>query len=198
MPSDDDAFWEELGVSWRASIRDTKWISSRLETRLKFQRALLTGATVLGAGVSLFGFALAAWTLSIGWIHQSGSFLTRGATLAMVSFLAALATWALRTRDGVETRSLRETLHILSARTERLIRAADLACYSMVILAVGGTIGHTLRVRFVRPPAMPLWEDFLAVAVVGLALVWYRRSQALALKRYRHLERAVGSGDELE
>lgn len=198
MPTDDDAFWDQLGISWRANIGDTQLISTHFETRLKFQSELLTGAIAVGATVSLLGFALGAWTLWIGWISQTWNFLMRGVTLAIVSFLAAMATLALRTRNGVETRSLREMLQVLSARTERLIRAADLGCYSMVIVALGGTVGYTLRVRLGHPPAVPLAEDLLAVVVVGLTLVWYRRIQARALRRYRHLERAIGSEDELQ
>ncbi|HTX23289.1 MAG TPA: hypothetical protein VMD03_01425 [Steroidobacteraceae bacterium] len=198
MPTEDDAFWRELGVSWRASIRDTELASRRLETRLRFQSVLLNCATVLGAVVGVLGFALAAGTLLIGWMSQAWNLLTRGTTLAIVSSLAVMATLALRTRNGVETRSLREMLRSLQARTERLIRAADLACYAVVILAIGGTIGYALRIRLGHPAAVPLWKDFLAVAVVGLALVWSRCRQGRALRRYRHLEQAIGSGDELQ
>lgn len=192
MPADDDAFWDELGVSWRASIRDVGLISSGLEARLRLQSALLTAGTLAGATVSLLGFGLAAWTLWIGWSTQTWHFLTRGATLLTVSFLAVMAALALRARNGVETRSLGEMLQVSIARTERLIRAADLGCYSLVILALGGTVGYVLRVRLGRPPAVSPVENLLALAIVGLALLWYRRTQAFALRKYRHLSQVFG------
>jgi hypothetical protein len=198
MPTDDDAFWDELGVSWRASICDAELISSRLEARLKLRSALLTAGTVAGAAVSLLGFGLAVWTIWIGWSSQTWHFFTRGLTLATVSFLAVIATLALRARKGVETRSLREMLQVSIAQIECLIRAADLGCYSVVILALGGTVGYALRVRLGRPPAMSPAEDLLALVIAGLTLVWYRRSQARSLRIYRHLSQAFGSSDRLQ
>jgi hypothetical protein len=194
MPTNDDTFWDELGLSWRASFREPEVISRRLETRLKLQGFLLTGTTALGVAGSLFGFALAAWTLWIGWSHHIGHFVSRGATLAMVSLLAATATTlTLRMRSGLETRSLREMLQISIARTARLIKVADVGMCMVLVLAVGGTIGYVLRTRFGHPPAVTLAEDILLVAVVGLALAWYRRTEARALRRYKHLAEAFAS-----
>lgn len=198
MPRDDDAFWDELGVSWRASIRDTGLISSRLEARLRMQSALLTAGTLVGAAVSLLGFGLAAWALWIGWSSHAWNFLTRGLTLAAVSFLAVMAALALRTRDAVDTRSVREMLQVSITRTERLIRAASLACYSVLILAVGGLVGYALRIRLSRPPSVSPIEDLLALSLAGLALLWYRQTQARALRKYRNVSRIFDSGDGLE
>jgi hypothetical protein len=192
----DDAFWDELGVSWRASMPDAGLISSRLEARLRLQSALVSGGTVVGSVVSFFGVALAAWALWIGWSSHVWNFLTRGVTLAAVSVLAIIATLALHARNGMAARSLREMLQASIARTERPIRAADLACYAVVILAVGGTIGYALRIRLGRPPAVPMAEDLLVLVVAGLVLVWYRRSQTHALKKYRHLSQAFDSEDQ--
>jgi hypothetical protein len=195
MSTPDDSFWDELGVSWRATIRDAGVLSSRLEARLKVQRALLTTGTVAGAVVSLLGIGLAGWTLYIGWSSQIWHFLTRGATLAIVSLLGIMATLALRERNGIETRSVREMLRASIARTQRLIRAADLAFYSMLIFALGGTIGYGLRIHLGHPPAVPLVEDLLALATAGLALVWFRRSETYALKKYRYLSEVFRAGD---
>jgi hypothetical protein len=197
MPNDDDVFWDELGVSWRASVPDAGVTSSRLKARLTLQSALLTAGTIVSAVVSLVGFGLAAWALWIGWSSQAWNFLTRGVSLAAVSLLAVMATLALRARNSMETRSLSEMLQVAVARTERLIRAAELGCYSVVMLAIGGTIGYALRIRLGRPPVMPVVEDLLALAIAALALLWFRRSQAHALKKYRHLGKIFGSGGEL-
>ncbi len=198
MPRDQDAFWDELGVSWRASIRDPGLTSSRLEARLKLQSALLTAGTSAAVSIGVLGFGLAAWTLWIGWTGQVWNFITRGITVAAISLLVIMAGLALRTRDRLETRSLQELLRFLITRSERLIRATDLACYSLVILAVGGMIGFALRIRFGRPPAVSPVEDLLILSVAGLALLWFRWSQAWALRRHQHILKAFRSGDELE
>lgn len=119
-----------------------------------------------------------------------------------------LACWALvsphgpcgsdgRPRLGISLRVGRLLPPYLS-RTERLIRVADLGCYSVVILALGGIVGYALRVRLGRPPALSPIEDLLALAIVGLALVWLRRSQAHTMRKYRNLSQVFGSRDELQ
>jgi len=196
MPRDENAFWDELGVSWRATISDPGRTSSRLQARLKFQAVLLAAGAIAAVVLCLVGFGLAGWTLWIGWTSHSWNFIARGVTLGAVSLLALMASLALRTRCGVETRSLRDMLQASITRTERLIKAADLACYSIVILGVGGMIGYALRVRFSRPPSMSPVEDLLALAVAVLVLVWFRRSQACALRKYQHVVRMFDRGDE--
>jgi hypothetical protein len=198
MPRDEDAFWDELGVSWRATIRDPASVSCRLEARLKLQSALITAGTTAATSLGVLGFGLAAWTLWIGWTGQVWNFMTRGVTVAAISVLAIMAGLALRTRDRLGTRSLQEMVRFSITRTERLIRVTDLACYSLVILAVGGMIGYALRTRFGRPPAVSPVEDLLVLSVAGLALLWFRRSQARALRRHQHILKAFRSGDEIE
>lgn len=198
MARDDDAFWDDLGVAWRASIPDAGLVSSRLEARFRLQSALLTGGTIVGSVTSLLCAGLAVWALWVGWSSPTWNFLTRGVTLAAVSVLAVMATLALRARDGMRTRSLRETLQASIVGIERLIRAADMACYAMVILAFGGTVGYAIRMHLARPPAVPLAEDLLALAVAGLVLGWYRRSQVHTLRKYRHLSQAFDGGDGLQ
>lgn len=197
MSRDEDAFWDELGISWRATVPDPGFVSSRLEARLKLQSVLLTAGTILATLLSAVGFGLAAWALWIGWTSHTWNFITRGATLAAVTLLAIMAGLALRTRNEVETRSLRDMLQLSITRTERVIRATDLSCYAVVILIVGGFVGYALRVRLSRPPAVSPVEDLLILALVGLAFVWFRRSHARALRRYQHLRRVFDSGDEL-
>lgn len=195
MPRDEDAFWDELGVSWRASIPDPGLVSSRLEARLKLQSALLTAGTIAAASLGALSLGLAAWALWIGWTNQVWNFIARGVTLAAVSLLAIMASLALRIRDRAATRSLQEMLQVSIIRTERLIRATDLACYSLVILAVGGMIGYAVRIRLSGAPAVSPVEDLLMLLLAGLVLIWIRLSQARALRRYEHIMRAfVNSG----
>jgi hypothetical protein len=197
MPDHDDAFWDELGISWRASVHDTDFVSSRLEAKLKLQSALLGAGAIAATLLGVLGFAAAARALWIGWTSHFWNFITRGLVLAAVSVLAIIASLALRTRDGVDTRSLRDMLQLSIARTERLVKAADLTCYSLAILVVGGLVGYALRIKLSRPPAISPVEDILILALAALSVIWFRQSQTRALRRYQHIRRAFDSGDEL-
>lgn len=198
MPHDDDPFWDELGLSWRASIRDAEPVSARLKAYLKLQSALLTAGTLAAAAIGLLSLGLAGWALWVGWTSQTWNFISRGVTLGAVALLAIMVTLALHARSAVETRSLRDTLQLAIVRTERLLRATHLACYSLVILAAGGVVGYALRVRLGRPPSISPIEDLLAVSLAALGLVWFGWIQARALRRFRHVSRDFGSGDERE
>lgn len=198
MPHDDDPFWDELGLSWRASIRDAGLMSSRLEARLKLQSALLTAGILAAAVIGLLSSGLAGWALWVGWTTQAWNFITRGVTLGAVALLAIMAALALRARSGGETLSLRDTLRLSILRTERLLRATGLACYALVILAAGGLVGYALRIRLGHPPSLSPVEDLLALSLAGLGLVWFRWTQARALRRYRHVSRIFDAGDELQ
>jgi hypothetical protein len=193
--SDDDAFWDDLGISWRASIPDAGLVSSRLRARLKRQSAVLGALTAAGLVAGVLGFALAAWTLWIGWSGQTWNIVARGLTLAVVSLVALLATASVRMRHGGDARSLRDMLEVSTARTQRLIRAADLGCLALIILAVGGMAGYAIRVRLYRPPSMSPVENLLLLALAGLALVSFRWSQSRSLARRRHLSRVFASDD---
>lgn len=197
MPHENDAFWDDLGVSWRASIHDAGSVSSRLKTKVRFQSALVAAGTIAAALLGVLGFALAARALWIGLTSHVWHFLTRGLTLAAVSILAISVSLALRTRDGAGTRSLRDMLQLAITRTERLIKAADLTCYSFFILMVGGLIGYAFRIKVSRPPAVSPIEDLLILALATISVIWFRRSQAHALRRYQHIGRAFDSANEL-
>lgn len=195
MQPDKETFWDDLGVAWRASIPDPGLVSSRLETRLQRQKILLTTAGIVCVMTGMAACGLGAWTLWIGWSSHTWNFLTRGATLLAVSGLAIAAAVALRGRSDADTRSLRDMLRSSIARTERLIRAADLGCVALTVLAVGGFVGYAIRARLGRPPSMSPTEDLMAMAVAALGLVTYRWSQARALTKYRHLIAGFGSED---
>ena len=199
MPDPDEVWWDELGVSWRASIPDAGLVSAKLRSRLAVQSGLIATATIAGGLIGLLGLGLAGWTL---WISMSGhawNFVVRGATIAIVSLMALVAAFAVRASDRRDATSLREMLDASISCAERLVRAADLGCLAVVLLAVGGTVGYALRIRAGRPPAVSLVEDLLALAIVGLVLLGFRWSQARALSKQRYLARAIAGseGDSL-
>jgi hypothetical protein len=196
MPSDKDGFWDDLGVAWRASIPDSGLFSSRLEARLRRQEAFRKTGAILCVVAGAAALGLGLWALWIGWSSHTWNFLTRGATLLGVTVLAVAAASTLRVRGEVDTRSLHEMLQSSITRTERLVRAADLGCVSLAIIAVGGLAGYAIRTRLGRAPLMSPIEDLLALAVVVIGVLAYRWSQARALVKYRHLIQMFSSEND--
>jgi hypothetical protein len=189
----DDSFWDELGISWRASVRDVDVVTSRLEVRLKTQRAWLAFGTFLSASATVLGLGLSIWTLWTGWSNQWWHFLVRGTTIAVVAAVTLMTTLALRSRDDPASGSLQEMLQLCVARTGRLVRVADLGGFAVLVLAAGGTVGYLLRLRSGHGPAASLVTDLLALALVGSALLAFRIVQVRSLRRYRHLTQALAS-----
>ena len=196
MTADQDAFWDEMGISWRATIADEGLFSARLKDRVRLQSLLARAAITGGLLAVPLGTALASWTLWIGWSGEAWNMITRGITLAAVSLLVLVAVMALWSGSGGETSSLRRMLIALIARTQRLVLAADLGCIALVLLAGGGAIGWALRTRVGHPPALSPLIDLLVLALAAIILLWFRWSQAGALVRYRALQQAFGSAEE--
>jgi MFS family permease len=193
MKLDDGAFWDELGVAWRATVPDEDLFRSRLERRLRLQ-AIVSGAALSAtAAATLVGLGLGAWTVWIGWSGGTWHFVVRGATLIAAALLTLLATSALRNRSACDVRSLSESLRFSIARTERLARAADLAVAAVAAIGVGGFAGYLVRARHGRPALVSPLEDLLALAVLALALLWFRWGQSRSLEAAKHVSRIFNS-----
>jgi hypothetical protein len=191
VPNDQDAYWDELGIAWRATAPDPGLLASRLEARLRWQAVLSRAgaAACLVAGVA--GLALAGWCEWVGYAAHAANFVTRGVSIGVVAVLLLIAAATLGGRMAAQTGSLRETLELARSRAERVARAAALGCLGVVVLAVGGLVGYAIRVRLSHPPAMSPIEALLALAVLGLALLWIRQGQRRALADCWRLAQAL-------
>jgi hypothetical protein len=193
MEIHDHAFWDELGVVWRASVPDEGLLRSRLERRLRRQ-AFVSGATVsAAAAATLLGLGLGAWTVWIGWSNGAWHFVIRGATLMAAAFPTLLATIVLRNHTAGEGRSVSESLQFSIARTERMVRAVDLAIAAIAVIGVGGLVGYLVRARHGRPAFVSPIEDLLALAVLAMALLWFRSVQSRTLAVARRFGRIFDS-----
>jgi hypothetical protein len=187
MEIHDHAFWDDLGVAWRATVPDEDLLRSRLERRLRLQ-AFASGAAVKATtAVTLFGLGLGAWAVWIGLSSGAWHFVVRGATLIATAFLTLLATIVLRDRTSREARSVSETLQLSIKRTERLARAVDLVLAAVAVVGVGGLVGYVIRARDSRAAFVSPVEDLLALAVLALALLWFRWGQSRALEMTKHI-----------
>ena len=188
-----DAYWDELGIAWRAQEPEAALVASRLEPALKLQAALVRSAALLGLPCGVLGLGLAGWTVWAGVSGHAWNFVTRGLTLGVVAAMALVAAAALRAALKGESRSLRERLDLAILRAERLMQAASLGCAALAVLAVGGLAGYAIRARLGRPPQASPVEALLALAVLALILAWTRASQSRARERYQRVARALFS-----
>jgi hypothetical protein len=193
MEIHDHAFWDDLGILWRASFQDEDLLRLRLERRLRRQ-AFVSGAAVTAtAAATLFGLGLGAWTVWIGWSNGAWHFVIRGATLMAAAFPTLLATIVLRNHTAGEGRSVSESLQFSIARTERMVRAVDLAIAAIAVIGVGGLVGYLVRARHGRPAFVSPIEDLLALAVLAMALLWFRSVQSRTLAVARRFGRIFDS-----
>ena len=163
--SGNDAYWDDLGIAWRATAPDAGLVTSKLEARLGRQTALARAGAVAGLGGGLLALGLAAWTVWIGADGHAGNFVTRGLSIAVVGVLMLLAARSLWSGDRAGG-SLREMLELSMRRSERQARAAGLGFLAVVTLAIGGLVGYAIRARMGHPPAMSPVEAVLALAVL--------------------------------
>ncbi len=185
-----DAYWDELGIAWRASAMDTGLVASRIEARLKRQAAMARAGALIGLILGVAGLGLGVWTAWAGVSGHAWNFITRGISIAVVAVIVLLAARALGGSPSAGG-SLREMLGRSGQRAERQARAAGLGIIAAAVLAVGGIIGYAIRVRFGRPPAMSPLEPLLALALLAVVLLWIRASQARASRACRHLSEAL-------
>jgi hypothetical protein len=129
----------------------------------------------------------------IGWSSGAWHFVVRGATLMAAAFLTLLATIVLRNRTARDARSVSESLQLSITRTERLARAVDLAIAAVAVIGVGGLVGYVVRARHGRPAFVSPMEDVLALAVLAMALLWFRSVQSRTLAAARRFGRIFDS-----
>jgi hypothetical protein len=185
-----DAYWDDLGIAWRASAPDAALAAERLGARLKRQDALARIGAVIGLVAGALGLALGAWTAWAGVGGHAWNFVTRGISIAAVAVVALLAAGALAGGRGSQG-SLREMLGLSGQRAERQARAAGLGIIALAILTVGGLIGYAIRVQNGHPPRMSPLEPILALALLAMALLWIRSSQARAARTCRRVAEAL-------
>jgi hypothetical protein len=189
-----DADFDELGVVWRASAPDAGLVTSRLEARLKRQDVLTRLGVGLGLALGVLGLGLGVWTAWSGVSAHAWNFVSRGISLTAVGIVALLAARSLggaRSTGG----SLRDMLDRSGGRSQRQAQAAGFGVLAVALLAVGGLVGYAIRVRYGHPPAMSPLEPLLALALLAVALLWIRQSQARAARTCRRLAEDLALDD---
>ncbi|HWG77842.1 MAG TPA: hypothetical protein VN660_13775 [Steroidobacteraceae bacterium] len=195
MPISNDAYWDELGIAWRATNPDLNVITPKLMTRLRWQRIVMLGMMAAGIALSIAGLILGIYTLVAAFSAHIWNFVTRGLAIIVISLLFALASWSVREGLRTHTRSLMEMIDASISRAEGLSRAVQMGYWVCAVAAVFGLVGEAIRARLYHPAAMSPIGSLILLAVSCAALFFYHRHVRSDLARFRYLRGALRSDD---
>ena len=193
MTTRDDAYWDELGVEWRALNPDPDIIGPRLKSRLRRQSLLIRAGLMTGLLLSAGGVILSLITIWMGWTTGTWNFVTRGIAIGAISVLLAMAVSVLLpVRGGDAARAVSDLLDLAIARAQRTLVAIRLGLYACVVAAVFGLAGAAIRTHFTGPPRISPVADVTALAIVALGLFLRVRHVRTSLAKLRALKHALG------
>ena len=196
MTTPRDAYWDELGVAWRAFNPDITVIAPRLTARLRRQSFLITAGLVTGLPLSAVGLLLGAFTIWSGWAQGTWNFVTRGIAISAISVMLAIAlSWLLPVRKSDATKAVSEMIDLAIARAERTLVAIRLGFYACFVAVVFGLAGTAIRTYLTRPPRMSPVLDLAVLAMLALGLFLCSRQIKIRLEKLRALKHALGMDD---
>ncbi|HZQ42694.1 MAG TPA: hypothetical protein VFA99_05550 [Acidobacteriaceae bacterium] len=192
--NDENAYWDNLGVAWRASSSDIQRVTPLLQARLRRQAFGIGISVTLGLPLCVAALVLGILTIWHGWTAGIWNFVTRGTAIVLISALLIRAlTSFLPFRARTGTQSLADMLEIASARIRRtlfLIGAAIAAC---VISAAFGLAGAALRIHAGSPPHLSPFIDLAIIALI-IAFLWlYARTLSAEADKFEYLQRTLAA-----
>jgi hypothetical protein len=193
MTTRDDAYWDELGVAWRALNPDTDVLAPRLKARLRRQSLLIRAGVVTGLPLSAAGVILGALTIWSGWTTATWNFVTRGIAIGAMSVLLAIAVSVLLpVRASDAARAVSDMLDLAIARAQRTLVTIRLGFYACIVAAVFGLVGAAIRTHLMRPPRLLPVVDVTVLAMITLGLFLWARHTRTSLAKLRALKHALG------
>jgi hypothetical protein len=192
MTTREDAYWDELGVTWTAIDPDIGVIASRLKARLRRQSLLIGAGVILGLILTVAALALGSYTIWIGVATGAWNFVARGIAIGVIALLLARGvTVLLPVRASGGARSLSDMLDLAIARAHRTLAIVRLGFSASVIAAVFGLLGTAIRTHLTRPPRLSPMVDLLILAALALGLHFYGRQVKATAEKLRALKHAV-------
>jgi hypothetical protein len=192
-----DAFWDELGVAWRAIDPDVSVITSRLAIRLRWQSRWITAGLLFGLPLCAAAGLLGVRTIVIGLFSGTWFFVVRGIAIVGISAIL-IAAWSslLSVRSGEGGRALSEMIDLAIGRAQTTLSLVRAGLYVCVIAAVFGTVGTSIRIHVARPPRLSPIVDLVVLVLIALVLLLYGRQVRAELGRYRVVRQALAVDGE--
>jgi hypothetical protein len=191
MTTSTDAYWDELGVAWRAVNPDMNVISSRIRLRLRSQAACAYALVIFGVPLSIAALALGAFTIWKGFSAGAWNFVVRGIAVIVIGLLLGFAGWSQRIGARAETSTLAQMIDLAIVRAQKLRQAVVVGICICAVAAAFGLLGYAIRSHIGRAPAMSPFEPLTLLALLSTALLLYVRRASDDLKKLRYLQRAL-------
>jgi hypothetical protein len=197
MTAPSDAYWDELGIAWRAIKPEINVLMPRLQARLHRQSLFITLGLFAGLPLSGAGFFLGLYTIWSGWTSGTWNFVIRGIAIGVISIILGVATSLLvPVRANKATRAFSEMIDLSIARSQRIFLTVRLAFYACIVAAVLGLMGSVVRAQLTRPPQLSPIVDIVVLALCALGLDLYGRQIKVGLEKMRYLKRTLVLDDD--
>jgi hypothetical protein len=197
MTTPSDAYWDELGIAWRAIKPEVNVLMPRLQARLHRQSLFIMLGLIAGLPLSGAGFILGLYTIWSGWTSGTWNFVIRGIAIGVISIILGVATSLLvAVRANKATRAFSEMIDLSIARSQRIFLTLRLAFYACVVAAVLGLMGSVVRAQLTRPPQLSPIVDIVVLALCALGLDLYGRQIKHGLEKMRYLKRTLVLADD--
>lgn len=192
-----DAYWDELGIAWRAIKPEVNVLMPRLRTRLHRQSLFIALGLIAGLPLSGAGFILGLYTIWSGWMSGTWNFVIRGIAIGVISIILGVATSLLvPVRANKAARAFSDMIDLSIARSQRILLTLRLAFCACVVAAVLGLMGSVVRAQLTRPPHLSPIVDVMVLALCALGLDLYGRQIKLGLEKMRYLRRTLVLDDD--
>jgi hypothetical protein len=192
-----DAYWDELGIAWKAAETDVTALTPSLKANIRRQSLLIAVGGVGAATLSLAGFVIGPLTIWIGVTGGTWHFVVRGiAILVVAAMLAASARALSSVRATDNALALPDMIDLSIGRAVRMLRVIRLALLSCAIAGILGMVGAAIRSSISRPPAMSPLVDLALLALLAIGLALYRRGVRADLAKFEYLRRVLAEASE--
>ena len=192
MTTPSDAYWDELGIAWRAIKPEVNVLMPRLQARLRRQSCLIVLCLVAGLPLIGAGLILGLFTIWSGWASGAWNFVIRGIAIGIISIILGIAISLLvPVRENKASGTFSEMIGLSIARSQRILLTLRLGFYACVVAAVLGAIGSVVRAQLTRPPQLSPIIDIVVLALCALGLDLYGRQVKLGLEKMQYLKRTL-------
>jgi hypothetical protein len=199
MSTENDPYWDHLGIDWRAASSDPGILATRLHAALKRESRRQKRGLIIGMLAALCGIAV-----GVAWLHESavGAKWIGVGTIAGIVALLALFPWVRGQPISGDTGTLIGMIDVSIEHARRRQRD-DKAGYAggVILVIVGGLATYTCysHLRF------PFFDAVLMITYVILqAIVFvvfgYRDARASRERqaRFEYLKRTLSTSEEIQ
>ena len=192
MTTENDPYWDDLGIAWRAVNSDSALLTARLRAQVKREMWRQRLGFAIGMLAALCGVAF-----GVAWLNEPtpGAKWIGVSSIVGIAAILALCVWVRAQSFSGDTETLLGMIEVSIAQARRRQRD-DKAGYvgSGILLLIGGLIAYVCHshLHFPLVQAMQIMAAAVVVATVGIAL-GYRDARAYRDReaRFEYLKRTL-------